>query len=343
MKKSNYSKQQGTTKEFGTDDVVRQFADQMISTIESLKQGWRKTWITTAANGEPMNLSGRNYSSLNKFFLYLLCEAENWKYPVFLTIKQANAVGCHIKKGSKSAPVLFWSIYARNKAGKKVTLDELHQMPKSEQSDYETIPVLKYYRVFNIEQTDIEDIQPEQLKKVLAGFTAEEKKGTDGMYVNEELDKMIEYKGWICDIRLKEQDRAYYTPTGDFIMLPTKEQFNLGNTEEEVYISGMEFYSTMLHEMTHSTGSEKHLNRLTHAPFGSPEYAREELVAELTSALVGHGLGFNTQVSENNAAYLDSWLKSLKKEPKFLISVLADVGKASKMIEESITKMKEVA
>lgn len=73
--------------------------------------------------------------------------------------------------------------------------------------------------------------------------------------------------------------------------------------------------------------------------FGSEYYAREELVAELTAALVGHSLGFNTKVMENNAAYLDSWLKVLKQEPKFLVSVLADVNKAAGMIEDSIAAM----
>jgi antirestriction protein ArdC len=98
----------------------------------------------------------------------------------------------------------------------------------------------------------------------------------------------------------------------------------------------------MLHEMAHSTGSKNRLNRLGGSAFGSEDYAKEELVAELTAALIGHSLGFNTRVRENNAAYLSSWLKSLKEEPKFLVSVLSDVSKAAQMIESSLFH-KEVA
>jgi antirestriction protein ArdC len=121
-----------------------------------------------------------------------------------------------------------------------------------------------------------------------------------------------------------------------------KRQFNLGGTDEEIFLAGQEFYSTMLHEMAHSTGSKNRLNRLGGSAFGSEDYAKEELVAELTAALIGHSLGFNTRVRENNAAYLSSWLKSLKEEPKFLVSVLSDVSKAAQMIESSLFR-KEVA
>ena len=91
-----------------------------------------------------------------------------------------------------------------------------------------------------------------------------------------------------------------------------------------------------------SLGSKNRLNRLGGSAFGSEDYAKEELVAELTAALIGHSLGFNTRVRENNAAYLSSWLKSLKEEPKFLVSVLSDVSKAAQMIESSLFH-KEVA
>ena len=331
--------QQSVNKSSGTDRVVAQFCDTMIQTIEGLKEGWRKTWITTEANGQPQNLSGRKYSHINEFFLYMVCEANHFKYPVFLTLNQANDMGCHVKKGSKSAPVLFWTIYATDKNGRKVSIDELKQMSKAEQAEFDTHPVLKYYNVFNIEQTDFADVQPEKLKKVQARFAAPEMRGTDGMYSHPAIDRMVEEQRWVCPIKVQQQDRAFFSPSGDYIMIPTKEQFNLGGTEEEVYISGMEWCSTLLHEAAHITGSEKRLNRLKPASFGTEEYAKEELVAELTAALVGHSLGFNTKVQDNNAAYLDSWLKTLKKEPKFLVSVLADVNKAANMIEEHISAM----
>jgi len=338
---ANKSFQKSDNKPSGTDRVVAQFCDTMIQTIEGLKHGWRKTWITTEANGEPQNLTGRKYNAFNQFFLYMVCEANQFKYPVFLTINQANEMGCHVKKGSKSAPVLFWTIYATDKNGKRISIDEWKQLSPADQEEYDTHPVLKYYNVFNIEQTDFADMQPEKLKKVTARFTAPEYRGTDGMYANSAIDKMIEKQTWVCPIKVLQQDRAFYNSREDFVQLPTKEQYNLGGSEEDVYTGGMEYYINCVHECAHSTGNEKRLNRLKPAAFGSEDYAREELVAELTAALIGHSLGFNTKVMENNAAYLDSWLKTLKKEPKFLVSVLADVNKAANMIEEHISAMAE--
>ena len=90
--------------------------------------------------------------------------------------------------------------------------------------------------------------------------------------------------------------------------------------------------------MAHSTGSEGRLNRLTPSKFGDKTYAKEELVAELTAAMCGQVLGFDSRISDNNARYLDHWIGVLKKEPKFIVSVLADVNKASQMILDVVYK-----
>ena len=98
----------------------------------------------------------------------------------------------------------------------------------------------------------------------------------------------------------------------------------------------MEFYSTMLHEMAHSTMTPERLNREAGSKFGDPKYAKEELVAELTAAMISHSMGFDTSVTDNSAAYLDSWITVLKQEPKFIVSVMADVNKASEMILDRV-------
>ena len=150
------------------------------------------------------------------------------------------------------------------------------------------------------------------------------------MYVHAALDRMIETQGWLCPIQAdKRVDGAFYSPAKDIVVLPMKEQFNIGNTPEEVYRGGMEFYSTMLHEMSHSTMTPERLNREMGGRFGDPKYAKEELVAELTAAMISHSMGFDSKVTDNSAAYLDSWIGVLKQEPKFIVSVMADVNKAS--------------
>ena len=119
-----------------------------------------------------------------------------------------------------------------------------------------------------------------------------------------------------------------------------KAQFNIGNTPDEIYRGGMEFYSTMLHEMAHSTMTPQRLNRDGMGRFGDPKYAKEELVAELTAAMISHSMGFDSKVTDNSAAYLDSWIGVLKQEPKFIVSVMADVNRASDMILDHVDRQR---
>ena len=111
---------------------------------------------------------------------------------------------------------------------------------------------------------------------------------------------------------------------------------------EDTYRGGMEFYSTMLHEMTHSTMTPERLNREMGGRFGDPKYAKEELVAELTAAMISHSMGFDSKITDNSAAYLDSWIGVLKKEPKFIVSIMADVNKASDLILDHVDKQRLV-
>lgn len=92
--------------------------------------------------------------------------------------------------------------------------------------------------------------------------------------------------------------------------------------------------------MVHSTGHKSRLNRGFEEEKGENDYAREELVAELGAALIGNVLGFSSRILDNNAAYLDGWISKLKKQPKFIVSVLTDVNKAAKMVLEIVNKEK---
>lgn len=326
-----------SNKQSGTERVVSQFTDLMIQTIEGLQQGWRKTWITTEASGRPLSVTGRGYSYMNEFFLYMHCEQMNFRYPLYVTVNKANAMGAHVNKGEKGAPVLFWKLDIKDDKGIRIDSADYDKMSRDQQGKCTVFPVLKYYTVFNIDQTNLAEVQPDKIRKIIdENFSVPELRGSDGMYANSALDSLIDNQSWVCPISCKQQNNAFYSRKDDSITIPEKQQFNLGGTEDEVFLAGQEFYSTMLHEMTHSTGSPDRLNRKKGEAFGDDSYAREELVAELTAALMGHQLGFNTRIQENNAAYLNCWLKSLKQDPKFLVSLLADVNKAARMIEQHI-------
>lgn len=324
-----------TKKMTKTDRAVERFAAMMIETIEGLEQGWRKTWLTSSASGRPMNASGREYSRMNEFFLAMVCAASGYELPVFVTFNQCREMGAQVKKGEKSFPVLFWNRYAKNsKTGETCTMQDYALLSKAEQKNWNTLCTLRSYDVFNVEQTTLAEVKPEMIERLKKQFTPAVERTVDGMYTNKQLDALIG-GAWVCPIICRAQNDAYYSPTTDSITLPTKEQFNLCGSAEDVYNAGQAFYACALHEMAHSTG--KHLNREDKARrFGDKEYGREELVAELTAAMCGHELGFNVAVQKNNAAYLSSWLKIIKQEPSFLISVLADVSKATNFIDERL-------
>lgn len=202
-------------------------------------------------------------------------------------------------------------------------------MSNEEKNRCRVKPSLHAYDVFNIEQTTLKEDNPQIWAKVTKGMTLKKTQSADGMYICKALDDMIARQSWVCPISIKKQDKAYYRPSTDEIVLPTKEQFDIDGCDH--YAAGQEYYSTMLHEMAHSTGVEKRLNR----PM-KENYGREELVAELTAAVCGKALGFAASVQENNAAYLKDWIEQIKEQPRFLVSVLNDVSKAFAMIQEHV-------
>lgn len=335
---SSSSKRQGQG-----NKAIDKFTEMMIDRMERLKAGdWKKGWIGGGTvMGMPQNLTGRNYSGSNSFFLQLDSAIHSYRTPVYMTFHQAMNEGLHIKKGSTSMPVIYWDLTVKDKDGHKVSRDDYRNMTESERQLCDVRPFMKSYMVFNIDQTNLEEVNKEKYDKVIDRFKAPELRDTKGMYVNAALDRMFERQEWICRVQTdKMSDSAYYSPSRDIVVLPKKEQFNIGSTPEEIYKDGMEYYSSALHEMTHSTGTPERLNRTKGDKFGDDKYAKEELVAELSAAMMGNAMGFDARILDNNAAYLDGWIATLREDPKFIVSVMADVNKASGMVLEEIDKQK---
>lgn len=324
--------------------AIDRFAEMMIARMEQMKASdWKKGWIDGASGyaGLPQNVGGRNYSGSNSFFLQMETVAKGYKLPVYLTFNQAHNLKAHVLKGEKAFPVVYWDIMVKDQNGKRVSAEEYRLMDKEEKKNMEVIPFFKAFPVYNIDQTNLAEVQPERMQKLLDKFKVPELRDTEGMYAHAALDRMIKTQGWLCPIQAdSRQDGAYYSPARDIVVLPMKEQFNIGNTPEEVYRGGMEFYSTMLHEIAHSTMTPERLNREMGGRFGDPKYAKEELVAELTAAMISHSMGFDSKVTDNSAAYLDSWIGVLKKEPKFIVSIMADVNKASDLILDYVDRQR---
>lgn len=313
--------------------------------MEQMKSSdWQKGWIGGAGYaGLPQNVGGRNYSGSNSFFLQLQTAAKGYELPVYLTFNQAHNLKAHVLRGEKSFPVVYWDMLVKDKDGKRISSDEYRAMSKEERKGLEAIPFVKSFPVYNVAQTNLSEVQPERMKKLMEKFKLPDLRDTEGMYAHPALDRMIQTQEWLCPIKAdKQEDGAYYSPSRDIVVLPMKAQFNIGGTPEDTYRGGMEFYSTMLHEMTHSTMTPERLNREMGGRFGDPKYAKEELVAELTAAMISHSMGFDSKITDNSAAYLDSWIGVLKKEPKFIVSIMADVNKASDLILDHVDKQRLV-
>jgi antirestriction protein ArdC len=329
------------------DNALQKFSDMLIARMEQMKESkWKKGWTDgrTAQFGLPQNLVGRPYTGSNAFLCQIHTTMEHYRMPVYLTIKQIREAGGMIKKGEHSIPIFKWDLRIKDKDGKKLSESDYRNMTKEDQAECTVRPYLKVYNEWNIDQTNLEEVNKEKYDAILKRFKSEPIKDEVGMYKNEAFDNLLKEQSWVCPIEYEKfNESAFYSPKRDQIVVPSKKQFNISNTPEDVFKDGMEFYGTTIHEMAHSTGHESRLGRdgiVKIDQFGSDQYAKEELVAELTSALIGNAMGFDSRIRENNIAYLQNWIGSLKKDPKFLKSVMSDVNKSSKMVLEHIDEQR---
>ena len=317
------------------------FSEMMIAKIESLrsKDGWKKPWFTEGALQWPKNLNGREYNGMNAFLLLLHCEKEGYKIPRFCTfdrIQQFNKPGSRDKdakprvsvlKGEHSFPVMLTTFTVVDKETKeRIKWEDYKLLSQEQREKYNVYPKLQTYHVFNVAQTNLKEVRPEMWEKLEQEYSMPK---VDRSEAFEPVDRMITDNRWICPIKPMYGDSAYYSISKNEIVVPEKGQFKDGES----------FYSNLFHEMGHSTGAENQLDRLKPTTFGSAEYAREELVAELTAALTAQRYGMSKHLKDDTAAYLKAWLDSLKESPQFIKTVLLDVKKASSMLTQRIDQI----
>lgn len=325
------------------DKALDLFADMMIERIQSLsgKDGWKKPWFTEGTLQWPKNLNGREYNGMNAMMLLLYCEKEGYKIPRFCTfdrIQQFNKTGkkdeeqkprVSVLKGEHSFPVMLTTFTVVNKETKEhIKWEDYKLLSQEEREKYNVYPKLQTYHVFNVAQTNLKEVRPEFWEKLEQEYSMP-KVEKDEQFAFEPVDRMIADNRWICPIKPMFGDSAYFSISKNEIVMPEKRQFKDGES----------FYSNLFHEMGHSTGAEGQLDRIKPATFGSAEYAREELVAELTAALTAQRYGMTKHLKGDSAAYLKSWLDSLKESPQFIKTTLLDVKKATSMLTQHIDKI----
>jgi antirestriction protein ArdC len=278
-------------------NVYEIVTDEMVKLLEAGTVPWRKPW--RSGDSAPRNLvSKKPYRGINVFLLM----ARGYAKPYWLTYKQAQDLGGNVRKGEKSTLIVFWKVEAKRDADAQEG-----EISSADRSRF----MLRYYRVFNIDQCDMPQAVLDKLPKPadVADFNpiaAAEK------IVSEYPAKPTFQTG----------AQTSYSPAFDTITLPARETFEKAES----------YYSTAFHEMGHSTGHKDRLNReavTATIRFGSGDYSREELVAEMTAAFLSAEAGTVPATIENSAAYIASWLKVLKADTKAVVIAAAQAQKAS--------------
>ena len=338
------------------DKALDKFAELLIGKLETIQADWKKPWFTEGVSASlPKNLSGREYNGMNSMMLMLHAEKEGYKLPVWATFDRITGLNyvkdkqgvkqeakdsegnslplVSVNKGAKSFPVFittFTCVHAETK--ERIKYDDYKHLTEEERAKYNVYPKLQTYNVFNVEgQTNLKEARPKLFQKLQEQNEVTRPAQQEGeMFSFPAIDHMIAENKWLCPIKPTYGDNAYYSISKNEIVVPEKRQFKNGES----------FYSNLAHEMSHSTGAENQLNRLKPGQsFGSAEYAREELVAEMSAALVSQRYGMSKTLKEDSLPYLKGWLDSLKEEPAFIKTVLQDVKKASGMINQHIDKV----
>lgn len=343
------SKQNNAGGASAEDRALELFGDLMIEKIQNIQQDWKKPWFTPQSAQLPQNLSGRQYNGFNSIVLMMQQEKHGWQTSRYATFDRISAMNYQkdkeggrvhvvdkdgnklplvsVNKGEKSTPVMLTTFTCVNSETKeKIKYDDYRQLSEDERAKYNVYPKLQVYNVFNLDQTNLKEARPEMYQKFLDETDGQKFQSSEGMKDFPAIDAMIAKDLYVCPIKPTFGDDAYYSISKDEIVVPEKKQFTDGEA----------FYSNLLHEMSHASGSESRLNRLRPASFGSAEYSREELVAELTAALVSSQHGMTKGIKADSAAYLKSWLDQLHKKPDFIKTVLLDVKKSSSFINQRI-------
>lgn len=336
------------------------FAEMLISKLESFKGDWKKPWYDDVLP-PPKALYGKHYNGMNALMLSMLCESKGYKLPLFATALRINDMNyvkdadgnkvravdaetgeklpvIHILKGEEAFPVFLSSVRILDKDTKEsITYGDYVKLSAEEREQYDVRHLNRVYPVFNVDQTNLKEARPDLYQKLVDENIPKKPERDGEMFSFEPVDHMVANNLWVCPIQHKNGEGAYFSPGRDFINLPEKDTFD----------SGEEYYSTLFHEMTHSTGPEGRLNRNSEVNYSQSKENRatEELVAELGSVTMCQRYGISKtwkdDVTANSFAYLNSWLKVLREDPKFIKTLLNDVKQATGMITAHVEQARE--
>lgn len=274
-------------------NVYEQVTDRVVALLEQGTVPWRKPWT----NGMPQNIEGRKYRGINAFLLGV----SGHTTPFWMTFNQAKERNGTVKKGEHGTMIVFW---------KRLKVTEKNE--DTGKMEQKVVPMLRYYYVFNLDQTENVKV-PKRVTEWLEGHTFDHEPlaEAEAIVAGYENGPSISEDG----------DAAYYVPALDAITVPPRSSFKELD----------EFYGTLFHELGHSTGHESRLHRDQKHGFGTHDYGREELVAEMTAAFLAAECGIET-TTENTAAYLASWVKTIREDTKAVVVAAGQAQRAADLI-----------
>lgn len=313
----------------GVEKFNEQLTELLIDKIKTIENDWSSPWLNEELS-HPLNVNGRFYSGVNKLMLSWVTEKNGWGFPVFTTFKMAKDNDIQILKGSHGCPVVFFKSAYVDEDGNFLSSVDVKSMSAEELAECHTRPIrVSYTNVFNVEQTNMREARPDLWEELSEQYKMKLREVKDAGL--REVDDLVSNQRWVCPIYTDQRAQGYFSPGDNEIHVAPR----------EACVSDDRYYGVLFHEMTHSTGHRDVLGRHFGCDKWDPAYAREELVAELGSALTAAQYGLSKTLLEDNAAYLKGWLSALREDPEYLGTVLQDATKASKMICEHIDAPKK--
>ena len=283
-------------------DIHQQVTDTIICQLEKGTIPWQQTWVNKGSTfSMPKNeVTGNKYRGINIVLLWSACQDKNYNTQEWASFKQWQSKNEAVRKGEKGTYIVYADTFEKEVEG-----------------EIKKIPFLKSSVVFNRAQ--------------LASFNPEEEVSTP--VIETDIDRNARMDDFIENTfaQIKHRDGgACYVPSSDQIYMPKPSSFiDVGNcTASENY------YSTLLHELTHWTGHKSRMDRFNKTGFGKDSYAQEELIAELGAAFLSTEFGITTPEKENHAGYIAGWLKVLKNDKHFIVSAASEASKAVEYMTE---------
>lgn len=287
-----------TTSKEPKTDIYTTMTQKIITSLENDMIPWHQPWMSSMDVMKPLRANHQPYSGVNILFLWIAACEKGYTSNHWLTMKQANSLNAKVRKGEKATQIVY-----ADKFDKEVVNDK-------GETEIQKIPFLKSYWVFNADQ--IEGLPT-------AYYVPELHRHLNPDIRDEKLDAFIDK----TKAQIEEGNEACYRRVSDKIEMPPFENFE----------NAMSYYGVLSHELTHWTGHKLRLGR-EFGKYGDETYAKEELVAEIASCFLGAELGFEPAFREDHVPYIQSWLKVLKNDKKFIFQAAAQAQKACEYLQQ---------